>query len=173
MGEVEERLRSIRLLALDFDGVFTDNRVFVDDTGREMVVCDRGDSLGLKMIRELRPEIKVVIISKETSGVVKARCDKLKIQALTGIDDKATALKEIMAREGVPARQTAFIGNDLNDLECIRMAGVGIAVADAVEEARKAADFVTRQRGGQGAIREVADIILGIRTSSSRKGKGA
>ena len=173
MVEVEERLRAIRLFALDFDGVFTDNRVWVDDTGRETVACDRADSLGLKMIRELRPEIRIVVISKETSGVVKARCDKLRIQAMTGIDDKATALKEIMAREGIPARQTAFIGNDLNDLECIRMAGVGIAVADAVEEAREAADLVTRQRGGQGAIREVADIILGIKASAPRKGRGA
>jgi len=173
MDEVGEKLRAVRLFALDFDGVFTDNRVWVDDTGREMVVCDRGDSLGLKMIRELRPDIKVVVISKETSGVVKARCDKLRIQALTGINDKAEALKEIIAQEGVPEEQTAFIGNDLNDLECIRMAGVGIAVADAVEEARKAADYVTRQQGGQGAIREVTDIILGIKASSSRKGRGA
>ena len=172
MDEVREKLRAIRLFALDFDGVFTDNRVFVDDTGREMVACDRGDSLGLKMIREKRPDIKVVVISKETSGVVKARCDKLKIQALTGIDDKATALKELMAREGVSARETAFIGNDLNDLECIRLAGIGIAVADAVDEARKAADYVTRQRGGQGAIREVADIILGIRAPPSENGRG-
>jgi 3-deoxy-D-manno-octulosonate 8-phosphate phosphatase (KDO 8-P phosphatase) len=173
MDEVGEKLRAVRLFALDFDGVFTDNRVWVDDTGREMVVCDRGDSLGLKMIRELRPDIKVVVISKETSGVVKARCDKLRIQALTGINDKAEALKEIIAQEGVPEEQTAFIGNDLNDLACIRMAGVGIAVADAVEEARKAADYVTRQQGGQGAIREVTDIILGIKASSSRKGRGA
>ena len=173
MDKVRERLRAIRLFALDFDGVFTDNRVFVDDTGREMVVCDRGDSLGLKMIRELRPDIRIVVISKETSGVVKARCDKLRIQALTGIDNKAEALRDLIAREDIPDEQTAFIGNDLNDLECIRMAGVGIAVADAVDEARKAADYVTQHRGGQGAIRECTDIILGIKASSSRKGKGA
>jgi YrbI family 3-deoxy-D-manno-octulosonate 8-phosphate phosphatase len=173
MDEVEERLRSIRLFVLDFDGVFTDNRVWVDEMGREMVMCDRGDSLGLKMIRERRPDIGVFVISKETSGVVKARCDKLKIHALTGIDEKAKALEALMVQEGVTAAQTAFMGNDLNDVECIRMAGIGIAVADAVEEARKAADFVTCRQGGQGAIREVTDLILRIRSPPAREGREA
>ena len=173
MPAVAERLRGIRLLALDFDGVFTDNLVWVDDTGREMVACDRADSLGLKLIRERRPEIRVVVISKETSGVVKARCDKLKIQALTGIDEKAKALSDLMAREGIPAARVAFMGNDLNDVECISLAGIGIATADAVDEARDAADYVTARRGGHGAIREVTDLILGIRKNPAGAGKGA
>ncbi len=172
MDKLEEKLKAIRLFALDFDGVFTDNRVWVDDAGREMVVCDRADSLGLKLIRERRPDIRVVVISKETSGVVKGRCDKLKIEALTGIDDKAKAFAGLMTREGVQPSQTAFIGNDINDLECIRMAGVGIATADAVEEAKLAADYVTRARGGKGAIRECTDMILGIRSPPVPGGRG-
>jgi YrbI family 3-deoxy-D-manno-octulosonate 8-phosphate phosphatase len=173
MDKPKEKLAGIRLLALDFDGIFTDNRVFIDDAGREMVVCDRGDSLGLKMLRERRPEIRIFVISKETSGVVKARCDKLKIPALTGIDDKPAALKELMATEGVAPGETAFMGNDLNDVECIRMAGIGIAPADGVGEARKAADLVTRHKGGLGAIREVTDIILGIDPGRGGRRKGA
>ena len=78
-----------------------------------------------------------------------------------------------MDREGVAPAQAAFMGNDLNDVECIRMAGVGIAVADAVEEARMAADYVTGRRGGRGAIREIADLILGLKDKPARGGKGA
>ncbi|MDD1667280.1 MAG: HAD hydrolase family protein [Methanomicrobiales archaeon] len=173
MDKPKEKLKGIRLLALDFDGVFTDNRVFVDDTGREMVICDRADSLGLKLLRERRPDIRVFVISKETSGVVKGRCDKLKIPALTGIDDKPKAFRELMEREGVAPGETAFVGNDLNDVECIRMAGVGISPADGVREARRAADLVTRHRGGQGAIREVTEIILGIDLRRGGRRKGA
>jgi YrbI family 3-deoxy-D-manno-octulosonate 8-phosphate phosphatase len=173
MVKPREKLAAIRLLCLDFDGVFTDNRVFVDDTGREMVVCDRSDSLGLKMLRERRPDIVVVVISKETSGVVQGRCGKLKIPALTGIDDKPKAFRELMEKEGVAPAETAFMGNDLNDVECIRMAGIGIAPADGVREARKAADLVTRHRGGQGAIREVTDIILGMDLRRGGRRKGA
>jgi 3-deoxy-D-manno-octulosonate 8-phosphate phosphatase (KDO 8-P phosphatase) len=173
MDSPRERLKSIRLFALDFDGVFTDNLVYIDDTGREMVACDRADSLGLKMLREARPDIRVVVISKETSGVVKARCDKLKITALTGIDDKPSALRDLMAREGVTPGETAYLGNDLNDVDCIRMAGIGIAVADGVPEAREAAALVTRARGGRGAIREVTEIILGIGARRPGRRKGA
>jgi len=173
MGRVTERLRTIRLLALDFDGVFTDNRVFIDEGGREMVVCDRSDSLGLKMLREERPDIRIYVISKETSGVVKARCDKLGIPALTGVDDKPAALRDLLIREGIAAGEAAYIGNDLNDVECLRMAGVGIAPADGVLEARKAADLVTRHRGGQGAIRECTDLLLGIGIRRSGRRKGA
>jgi len=158
MDSVKERLKKISLLVLDFDGVFTDNRVWMDGTGREMVACDRSDSLGLKMLREQRPDIKVFVISKETNEVVRARCDKLGIPALIGIDDKAKALRALISSvEG----GVAFIGNDLNDLDCIRIAGVGIAVADAIFEVRKEADYITIHRGGHGAIREITDMILG------------
>jgi 3-deoxy-D-manno-octulosonate 8-phosphate phosphatase KdsC-like HAD superfamily phosphatase len=101
MNRIETKIQKIRLFALDFDGVFTDNRVFIDEEGREAVVCDRGDSLGLKMIRERRPEITVIVISKETNNIVKKRCDKLKIACRTGIDDKLTTLKEIIAQQKV------------------------------------------------------------------------
>ena len=160
MHDTEQEIRNIRLFALDFDGVFTDNRVFCDEDGKESVVCDRSDSLGLKMLREQRPDIRVIVISKETNNVVRARCDKLKIPCRTGIDDKLTLFKEIIAEANLDRDVVAYMGNDVNDLECIRHAGIGIAVADSDPKVLAAADYVTRKLGGKGAIREFIDIIL-------------
>lgn len=161
MAPVDDRLRKIRLLALDFDGVFTDNRVICDETGRESVICSRGDSLGIKMLRERRPDIRVIVISKETSPVVRERCRKLNLECLTGIDDKPAAFQRLLRESHLTAGETAYMGNDVNDLACIEAAGVGIAVADSVPPVLLAADYVTQRKGGQGAIREVTDRILG------------
>lgn len=160
MHDIEEEIRKIKLVALDFDGVFTDNRVFIDENGRESVVCDRSDSLGLKMLREKRPGIAVLVISKETNTVVRARCDKLKIACRTGIDDKLTVLKEIVEEMKLNPEQVAYLGNDVNDLECIAYAGIGVAVADSDPRVLEVADYRTRKNGGRGAIREFIDIIL-------------
>ena len=160
MNEIERKIQKIKLFALDFDGVFTDNRVFIDEDGRESVVCDRSDSLGLKMLREKRPDISVIVISKETNNVVKARCDKLKIACRTGIDDKLTTFKEIIARANMDPEQVAYMGNDVNDLECIVFAGIGVAVADSDPKLLAVADYITRQKGGRGAIRELCDLVM-------------
>lgn len=160
MHDIEEEIRKIKLVALDFDGVFTDNRVFIDENGRESVVCDRSDSLGLKMLREKRPDITVLVISKETNNVVRARCDKLNIACKTGIDDKLTVLKEIVKEMKLNPEQVAYLGNDVNDLECIAYAGIGVAVADSDPRVLEVADYRTRKNGGRGAIREFIDIIL-------------
>lgn len=158
--KVGDQIPKIRLLATDFDGVWTDNRVIFGDDGSESVLCDRSDSLGLKMLKEGRPEIAVIVISKETSAVVKARCEKLKIPYRTGVDDKITLFEEIVKEAGLVPEQVAYIGNDVNDMDCIRYAGIGIAVADSDPKVLAAADFVTKKNGGRGAIREIVDIIL-------------
>ena len=160
MNEIEQKIQKIRLFVLDFDGVFTDNRVFIDEDGKESVVCDRSDSLGLKMLREKRPDISVIVISKETNNVVKARCDKLKIACRTGIDDKITTFKEIIAHANMDPEQVAYMGNDVNDLECIVFAGIGVAVADSDPKLLAVADYITRQKGGRGAIRELCDLVM-------------
>lgn len=161
MNEIEQRINNIRLFTLDFDGVFTDNRVFIDEDGKETVVCDRSDSLGLKMLREKRPDITVIVISKETSRVVRARCDKLKIMCHTGIDDKLTTFRKIIEDMKLDPVQVAYMGNDVNDLECMTYAGIGVAVADSDPKVLAVADYITRKNGGRGAIREFIDIVLG------------
>ncbi len=143
---------------LDFDGVMTDDRVITDQNGIESVICHRGDGLGIERLEAAG--VEVVVLSKETNPVVAARCAKLGIECHQGYDDKLPELQLLAAHRGLAAEQVAYVGNDVNDLECVRWAGVGVAVADARHELLVAADWVTTRRGGDGAVREVCDLIL-------------
>ena len=160
MKNVEEKLKEIRLLAMDFDGVLTDNKVFIDENGKEMVVCDRSDSLGINMLRKEKKDVDIIVISKETSKVVKARCDKLRLDYITGIDDKLEALKRIVEKKNLGFENVAYIGNDVNDIECIQNSGIGVAVSDSVNQVLQVADIVTTKKGGHGAVREFCDMLL-------------
>jgi YrbI family 3-deoxy-D-manno-octulosonate 8-phosphate phosphatase len=150
---------AIRLVACDFDGVMTDNTVIVDENGIESVICNRSDGLGAEILK--KNGIDVIVISKERNKVVKARCDKLKIPCIRGSDDKLSILKAEMKKRNLASGQTCFVGNDINDLECMRHV-VGIAVNDAHPEVKKAAKLTTKCSGGHGVVREVADMIMGI-----------
>jgi YrbI family 3-deoxy-D-manno-octulosonate 8-phosphate phosphatase len=154
-------LGGIELLVFDFDGVMTDNRVLVFEDGREAVLCNRGDGLGLEMLR--KAGVPMAVISKEINPVVGARCRKLKIPYLQGIEDKRAALANIAADRRVELAQVAYMGNDINDLECMQAVGLAIAPADSHPEARRAADLVTSAPGGFGAVREVCDLLLAAR----------
>ncbi|GAB4493988.1 MAG: N-acylneuraminate cytidylyltransferase [Anaerolineales bacterium] len=150
----------IALLALDFDGVVTDNRVWVDEDGRESIAAYRGDSLIMSKLRAAGTE--VVILSSEVNPVVAARAKKMRVEAIHGIglDDKAEVLKKLLAERKIDPAQVVYIGNDLNDLPCFEVAGWAVAVADAQPEALRAADYVTKKPGGHGAVREICDLIL-------------
>lgn len=148
----------MKLLVLDFDGVMTDNRVLVSEDGKESVFCNRSDGLGIEMLK--KKGIEVIVISKEKNKVVQVRCKKLRIKCLQGIDDKYSLfLKEIKKRK-LKLENVCFIGNDINDLECIKNAGIGVAVADSYKPVLNIADYITNKRGGQGVVREVIDLIL-------------
>ena len=152
-------LRNIRLLVLDFDGVITDNRVCVDQDGKEAVMCYRGDSLGIERLKE--NGVEVIVISKESNQVVAARCQKLGVNCVYGCNDKLAALQEIVKQRSIEPEQIAYVGNDLNDLTCMKWVGVPIAVADAVPQIRAICYLITTKTGGSGAVREVAEWILG------------
>src|SRR5512132_3744757 len=154
-------LRGVELLVLDFDGVMTDNRVLVFDDGREAVLCSRGDGMGLEMLR--KAGVPLAVISKEINPVVGARCAKLKIPCLQGIGDKLAELTRIARERGLELAQVGYVGNDVNDLQCMRAAGAAIAPADAHPDALRAADIVTAASGGFGAVREVCDLLLAAR----------
>lgn len=110
MNKTEQKVQKIKLFALDFDGVFTDNRVFIDEDGREAVVCDRSDSLGLKMLKEKRPDIKVIVISKETNNVVKTRCKKLNIACRTGsMTNSSCSKRSSLRRTWTPDRSPTWV----------------------------------------------------------------
>ncbi len=148
----------IKLLVCDFDGVFTDNCVMVDENGKESVVCSRADGLGVEALK--KNGIKVIVISKERNNIVKARCNKMGILSFCGVDDKLKILKKEMAKYSLKPDEVCYIGNDVNDIECIKYT-IGVAVSDAVEKIKKEAKFITKNKGGKGAVREVCDLILG------------
>jgi 3-deoxy-D-manno-octulosonate 8-phosphate phosphatase (KDO 8-P phosphatase) len=147
----------IRLVVFDFDGVFTDNAVWTASDGTELVRSWRGDGLGLSQLRELK--IPVWVLSTETDPVVVRRCEKLGIPCSRGLSDKREALVALAADVGVGLGNTAYVGNDVNDAECLRAVGVPIVVADAHRDVLGLALYRTRAAGGQGAVREVCDWI--------------
>ncbi|MGQ9833881.1 MAG: cytidylyltransferase domain-containing protein [Candidatus Villigracilaceae bacterium] len=150
----------IDLVVLDFDGVVTDNRVWTDQDGREMVSAWRSDSLWLGELRDRG--IQVVILSSEPNQVVKARARKMGLEAVhgVGIKEKGEALKNLLSEKNIEAAHTIYVGNDINDLPCFEIAGWAVAVADAYPEVLRAADYVLSRPGGHGALRELCEMIL-------------
>ena len=159
---LDEKLRQLKLLILDFDGVLTDNRVLVTQDGTEGVLCHRGDGWGIARLKETGLEI--LVLSTELNPVVQARCRKLTIDCIYGCNNKLAALTELVNARSLSLEQVGYVGNDVNDLACMKQVGVPIAVADATSEIKDIACCVTVQRGGYGAVREVADLILNALT---------
>jgi N-acylneuraminate cytidylyltransferase len=151
-------LGRVRLLALDFDGVLTDNKVLVDQDGREAVWCSRADGWGIARLVEAG--VEVAIISTETNPVVAARARKLRVRCIQGCLDKRFALEQLAAELNLGAEQVAYVGNDENDRECLEWSGAAIAVADAAPDIRAICALCTVAEGGQGAVREIAGWIL-------------
>ncbi len=151
----------IRMAIFDFDGVFTDNQVYLTDDGKESVACSRADGMGLSLLK--KHGIKIAVISGEVNPVVSARCKKLKLMHYQGVRDKVPLFKKILSQEGLKNNQTLFVGNDLNDLGCMNYAKLGVAVANAHPQVLREADLVLEKSGGQGAIRELCDLIISRR----------
>jgi YrbI family 3-deoxy-D-manno-octulosonate 8-phosphate phosphatase len=158
---VRERLRQVRLVAFDFDGVFTDNAVYVGQDGTETVRCVRSDGLGLQRLTALG--VATIVISTETNPVVGARSRKLAIRCIQGCEDKRVTLECVAGELGVTMQETAFVGNDINDLDCLKAVGLPIVVADAHEDVASHAAYRTKTPGGHGAVREVCDLIAAAR----------
>lgn len=154
---MEKKLKNIKFIGFDFDGVFTDARVYLNQDGVETIVCSRRDSLGLNQIRKLG--IKLAVISMEPNPVITKRCEKLNIPCHTG-KEKLPMFKEVIKSEKLKPNQVAYFGDDLNDLECLKYAGLAFTVADGAPACLKEADYVTERRSGDHAVREVCDLIL-------------
>ena len=155
-------LRKIRALVLDVDGVLTDGGMYYGPTGEGLKRFNVKDGLGLRRIREAG--IDIALISGENSEIVKRRAEKLKIEnVFVGVEDKLQTLKDFLGSRSIGLDEVAYVGDDLNDLEALHAVGLPIAVFDAVAPVRKAARWVTSRRGGDGAVREVCDLLLGAR----------
>lgn len=157
-ARIERLPERVGALVMDFDGVFTDDTVITDQDGFEAVVCSRSDGLGIERLR--RTGLPLLVISKERNPVVAARCKKMKLECLQGVDDKWPALAKWIAAQGVTAAETVYVGNDINDLDCLSQVGCPVAVADARPEVLAAARLVLERPGGYGAVREVTDLII-------------
>lgn len=150
--------KNVKLLVLDFDGVLTDNRVWVNEEGKEQIAANRSDGLGIRNL--LNAGVRAAVISMEKNPVVAQRCEKLGIPYKTGIEDKGQALRELIKEYNLSADRVVFLGNDTNDLPCFPLVGCAVAVADSHPEVLRQADIVLSKRGGQGAVRELCDLIL-------------
>ena len=152
--------QEIKLIISDFDGVISDGRVWTDENGKETVAAIRSDSMRIRQMRECG--IEVMILSSEVNPVVKARAEKMGVEAISGVDlrEKGEVFKKFLAENHLDASQVIYLGNDFNDLPCFELAGWAVAVADAYPEVLRAADYVLSRAGGQGALRELCDLVL-------------
>lgn len=170
-------LAAIHTVVFDFDGVFTDNKVWVDQDGRESVRCDRGDGLAFDLVRAFvrrgRLATLFMVLSKEGNPVVAARARKLKLDCHQGVGNKLAYLRQQLA-ERFPGQQDAlngvvYLGNDLNDLPVMRRVGYAVAPADAHARVREVAGLVLERRGGEGCVREFIERLLGLDGLSSEE----
>jgi YrbI family 3-deoxy-D-manno-octulosonate 8-phosphate phosphatase len=154
----QKLLREIRLIAFDFDGVFTDNSVYLNQEGIEEVRCCRSDGIGLSRLKEIN--VKVYIVSTETNPVVSKRAEKLKVPCLQGVENKAEAITEICKKLNIDLKQTMFVGNDINDIPAFSTVGIPIGVSDSHTEIYPYIVYKTQKPGGYGAVREICDLVF-------------
>jgi 3-deoxy-D-manno-octulosonate 8-phosphate phosphatase (KDO 8-P phosphatase) len=148
----------VSLIAFDFDGVLTDNKVYVFQDGSEAVACNRADGLAFDLLRA--QGFPTVIISTERNPVVSARAEKLRIPVLQSSADKVAALREHCARNKLDPERAMFVGNDLNDLPIMAASAYALAVADAHPRVREMAWHVLETPGGAGVAREIVERIM-------------
>ncbi len=161
---LKARLAAIRLVSLDVDGVLTDGGLYYAEDGRELRKFDVKDGLGIK--RLLSANIPVAVVTASTTRSIAVRCRRLGIPHVAlGVEDKPAALRKICRRLNAGLVDVVHIADDINDLPLLRLVGVSVAVADAMPEVRKAVDCITTRRGGNGAVRELCDTILQLRTA--------
>jgi 3-deoxy-D-manno-octulosonate 8-phosphate phosphatase (KDO 8-P phosphatase) len=155
--ELSPLLERVRFAVFDFDGVFTDNRVWVNERGEESLAFSRSDGLGLRRLDEVG--VRYLIVSMEKNAIVAARAKKLEVDCVQGVDDKLSIVRDRAVDLGVTLEDTAFVGNDINDAECLRAVGVPVVPADAWPEVKPLAHWVLSRPGGNGCVREFCDAV--------------
>lgn len=155
------RLEGIRAVVMDFDGVHTDDLVTTAQDGTESVRTSRGDGLGLERLRK-GTDLALMILSKEKNPVVLARAKKLQIEAFGAVEDKASALQTWCRAKSLTPEQVLFVGNDLNDLPAMAVAGLSACPSDANPAVQGTVDWILPRPGGQGALRAMADRLLDV-----------
>jgi len=161
-----DKLGDVRLVAFDVDGVFTDGRFYLSDDGIETKAFHTQDGYGVRQL--LKSGVEVAVISGRKSGAVEKRMAELQVShVVLGCKDKVAALDELAASIGVDASACAYVGDDMPDLPLLEHVGFSIAVANAVPALLGHCDYVTTKSGGFGAVREVCELIVRMRNSTS------
>ncbi len=164
-AKISENLKMIKLLVMDCDGVLTDGSMYYSDAGEELKKFNTRDGQGLALLRD--KGLKTAIITGEESEAVKRRAEKLKIDHLfSGVSDKAVPMRKLLDRFNLNPEEVAYIGDDLNDIPAMEIAGIAFAVVDACRLVNESADYVLASAGGMGAVREVCELILGSKRST-------
>jgi len=154
----------VEILIMDVDGVLTDGGMYFDAQGQALKRFDVKDGLALVRLHEMG--FPTAVVSGDDSAITRARAERMHItHVVLGRMDKEDAVREVLADAGVRAERAVYVGDDVSDLPAMRAVGLGVAVADAVDEVKAAAGWVTERPGGRGAVREVCDAILAQRTS--------
>ena len=150
----------IKLFISDFDGVFTNNKVLINQFGQETVLCDRADGIGINKL--LTTGVDFIVCSSEENPCAKHRAEKIGFEAFLGIKDKGKFVKDYLLKAKLKKSQVAFLGNDINDLPAFKEVGYSIAVVDAFPEVLSKADFILKSDGGNAAVREACELIIKI-----------
>jgi 3-deoxy-D-manno-octulosonate 8-phosphate phosphatase (KDO 8-P phosphatase) len=150
----------ISVFIFDFDGVLTNNIVFVDQCGIESVACSRADGLAFDVLRRLKKQS--YILSTEKNQAVKARANKLKVPVIQGVNNKVKALKELKNKEGIDFKNALYMGNDLNDYQAMRLCGISVCPADSHPKIKEISDIVLKTNGGNGVVRELLEDVFGL-----------
>lgn len=160
LKELAQKMHKIRLVVCDVDGVLTDGRAYLSESGEQMKAFHFRDGMGIAAAR--RAGMLVAFVSAKSSAILRRRAEELGVELVEeGVGDrKEKALQEVAKRAGVSLEQVAYVGDDLNDLAAMGIAGMAVAVGDAAEEVKKTADVVTQCPGGGGAVREIIETIL-------------
>jgi YrbI family 3-deoxy-D-manno-octulosonate 8-phosphate phosphatase len=152
-----DKVQKPKILFTDFDGCLTDDRVWLNQEGEEFVAANRKDGLAVKRLKNLG--IQVVITSTETNKVVLARGNKMGVEVLQGLSDKAESIEQYLNENNLSWKDVWYIGNDVNDLGAIRKAKFSICPGDAVKAVKKEVDLKLKTKGGYGVLSELATLL--------------
>lgn len=158
---LRSKLSKIRIVVFDFDGVMTDNRALLSETGEEYVFVSRADGVGIHMLEALG--CQVIFLSSETKPLVARRAEKLNIPVIHGVKEKVVVLTDYIQKSGISPSELMYVGNEINDLECLKLAGVAVVPRDAHSCVQKVATVRLKTRGGYGVSRELAEILSRVR----------
>lgn len=153
-------IKDLDALIFDFDGVLTDNKVYIDENGKESVCCSRSDGLAFDALRKL--EIPVYILSTESNPVVSARAHKLKVPVIQGVKCKIDSLRSLCSEHNYNLRKILFVGNDLNDYRVIEFCGFSACPADSHDSIKNISTFVCSSKGGEGIVRELLEVVFNL-----------